>query len=199
MNELLQPILALGGIGFINFLFYERISDRHFKTDIDKKFFIGAMTSVNYIIYILVSLWNHNIFWSIIYSIIISFVVTLLLPKVVNLSFIFTNNVRKDSGLPTQKTKRLLSEVFGRDDIQIVFLFSIPDNSFITSGYLDMYSGEGDDFSMNIISQYWDEPTKSISKEQELLDYLEEEKIKAEVYINFDRKIKAIYFSVPEV
>ncbi|MFK4886353.1 hypothetical protein ACI1UN_04490 [Lactococcus petauri] len=198
MNELLQPILALGGIGYINYLFYERISDRHFKTDMDKKFFIGAMTSLNYIIYMFISLWNQERFWTIIYAIIISFVFTLLLPKLVNLVFKFTNRVREDTGLTTQATKKLFNEVFGKDDMQIVFLFSIPDNSFITSGYLDMYSGEGDDFSVNVISQYWDEPTKLISKEQELLEYLEEKNIKAEIYVNFDKKIKAIYFSVPE-
>lgn len=211
MNELLQSIVALGGLGYINYLFYERISDRNFKTDLDKKFFIGAMTSLNYFLYLVsVQLLNYvpyllnrkpvnNIVLTILLAFLLSFVLTLILPNIVDKLFWFTNKVRSEKNMSEQVTKSVYHSAFSDGKAKVLFIFSIPENRLISSGYADLYSGEGEDFSFKIIGQYWDEPSKTIETERQLLDFLEEKNIEAEIYINFDKKIKIIYFKSPVV
>lgn len=206
MNELIQSLVAVGGIGYINYLFYERISDRNFKTDLDKKFFIGAMTSINYFLYMLgEQLLNYipylfgrkplnNIVLSILLAFLLSFLLTLIFPWLVDKSFWFTNKIRSEKNMSEQVSKTVYHESFGNGKAKILFIYSIPDNQLISSGYSELFSGEGEDFSFKLVGQYWDEPSKEIKTEEELLNFLEEKNIKADIYINFDKKIKIIYF-----
>ncbi len=94
--------------------------------------------------------------------------------------------------------QKVYHEAFADNKSKILFIFSIPDNKLISSGYSEFFSGEGEDLSFKINGLYWDESSKEISTEKELLNYLENKNIKAEIYLNFDKKIKIIYFLVPE-
>jgi|GEM_PF-6664394 len=59
MNELIQPVLALGGLGYLNFLIYSRIDNPDFGSESDKKLMILLYSSMNYGIYLLLSLYHQ--------------------------------------------------------------------------------------------------------------------------------------------
>ncbi|EQC58431.1 hypothetical protein LLT6_03775 [Lactococcus cremoris subsp. cremoris TIFN6] len=86
MNELIQPVLALGGLGYLNFLIYSRIDNPDFGSESDKKLMILLYSSMNYGIYLLLSLYfklvpsifNCNISFNN-----LNFVFSVYLPKII--------------------------------------------------------------------------------------------------------------------
>ena len=198
MQELIQSLVTIGGLGYVNYLFYERISDRNFKTDMDKKFFIGAMTSINYFLYLIAQFLVNNIILAIILAVAFSFILTLLLPWLVNLSFCFTNKIRSEKSMAEQQSKKVYNLVFNINEPKTLFIFSIPDNKLISSGYASLFSGEHEELSFNLTPLYWNDPTKEILEERELINLLDKKDIEADIYINFDKKIKVICFDFLE-
>lgn len=198
MNELLQPILALGGFGYLNYILYRRISDRNFGDNLDKKFFIGAISSVNYTIYLIWNFFIQNILFSIILAVLTSFMLTIVLPEIVDKTFKFTNRYRNEKEMSEQVTKKVYKHVFDTNKPRTLFIFSIPDNKLIAAGYAKLFSGEHEELSFDITPLYWNDPTKNIFEESTLIDLLDQKNIEADTYINFDKKIKIINFEFLE-
>lgn len=200
MDQLVQSIVTLGGFGYLNFLIYSRIDNPDFGSESDKKFMILLYSSMNYVIYLIVSSifrylkFNNLFFIEIILTILISVIVTLLFPIFSRKSLLFTNYIRGKFDLPKLKNEKVADAFFEKSSSFPMYIFSIPENTLINKGYRGDKSGINDDFSVINYSFYGNEPFCRIDKENELLDYLEEKKIDVDIYINFDKKIKIISF-----
>lgn len=196
MNELIQPILALGGLGYVNYIFYDRISDRNFGTNTDRKFFIGAMSSINYFLYLICYTFLGNLIVSVFCAVLLSFALTIKLPEIVRLSFKFTNRIRNEKNMAEQVPEKVFDTSFGKNNMQRVFIFSVPDNILISKGYKEYVSGENEDVSMIVAPLTWNDEASSVKTEEDLNDFLDNKNLESRTYFNFEKKLKIIYFSV---
>ena len=206
MKELVQPILALGGFGYLNYLVYSRIDNPDFGSDSDKKFIILLYSSMNYVLYLIVNsiigiFINDEAFMitiSILVTVSLSFLVTFTFPVLSALLFRLFNWIRNKRNLPDITNKTVSDIFFDKTSSFPMFIFSIPDGKLISKGYRGQKSGLHEDFSVINYNLYEEEPFFKLSEEKELMEFLEKEKIEADIYINFDKKIKIISFLLEE-
>lgn len=200
MNELVQSIVTLGGFGYLNFLIYSRIDNPDFGSETDKKLMILFYSSMNYGIYLVIDslfpiIFKHKIFIvEILLTIILSVILTLLFPIISRILFSITNWVRQRRGLPKIENAKLSDVFFEKKDSFPMFIFSIPDNILISKGFRGSKNGINEEFSIINYNFYGYEPFCGFEKESEVLEYIEEKEIEANIYINFDKKIKIISF-----
>ncbi|MCQ9211627.1 MULTISPECIES: hypothetical protein [unclassified Streptococcus] len=65
MHEAIQSIIAIGGFGFLNYQIYARTSNQDMSSESDRRFFIGLMSSMDYIIYLLLMKRLNDVTWSV--------------------------------------------------------------------------------------------------------------------------------------
>lgn len=193
MNELIQPVLALGGLGYLNFLIYSRIDNPDFGSESDKKLMILLYSSMNYGIYLLLSLY-FKLVPSILIAISLSIILTLFFPFISRKLFLLTNWIRSIYGAPDISNTKVQDKFFEKKESFPMFIFSIPDNTLITCGYRGSKNGMNEDFSIINYNFYGNEEFCRIKNEKDLLDYIENKNIEADIYVNFDKKIKIISF-----
>lgn len=195
MNELIQPIVALGGMGYLNYIIYSRIDNPDFGSETDKKFMILFYSSMNYVLFLFLNQYFELEFVkAIIFTVIISFLITLLFPILSRISYKVTNYIRSLLNLGELENTKLKDSFLEDVNNDVVFIFSIPEERFIGSGYKGGNSKDYEDFSLKVLSFYGNEEFCRYAHEDKLMFFLEDKKIKADIYINFDKKIKIISF-----
>lgn len=195
MNELLQPILALGGFGYLNYIIYSRIDNPDFGSESDKKFMILLYSSMNYGIYLLFKyVLNIEIVWAVVYTILASVLLTLLFPLLSRVLLGMTNVIRKTLGLTKLENTKLKESFLEKNEQLVLFIFSVPENKLLASGHGGGNSREYEDFSLRLYNFAGNEIYCRYVNEDSLMYFLEDEKIDADIYINIDKKIKIISF-----
>lgn len=196
MNEIIQPILALGGFGYFNYLIYSRIDNPDFGSDSDKKFIILMYSSINYVIFL--SLGNFkdiNMVIRILLTIFISFILTLSFPFLSRILMMITNTIRKVLNLSSLDNTKLKDRFLEKNTNNVIFIFSTEEKKFIASGYKGGNSRKYEEFSMVLYNFYGNELYCRYENEDNLLYFLEDKNIEVEIYINLDKKLKIISFS----
>lgn len=196
MNELVQPILALGGFGYLNYLVYSRIDNPDFGSDSDKKLIILLYSSMNYAVFLSVKFLINdlNMVEQIGITILISFILSLFLPIMSRLFLWVTNEIRMKFNLAKIENTKLKNKVLESTKNDVIFVFSALDNKFIEAGYKGGNSRKYEDWSLSILSFYGNELYCRYENKDNLMDFLEDKKIKVEIYINLDKNIKIISF-----
>lgn len=195
MNELLQPILALGGFGYLNYIIYSRIDNPDFGSENDKKFMIIMYSSLNYLVFVfLTQFYNIEMVGAIFYTILISLFFTFLFPILSRIFYKITNLYRILLNLGELENSKLKDKFLEDNKNDVIFVFSIPDNKLIVSGYKGGNSKDYEDLSLKIINFYGNESYCRYIVEENLMNFLEDKKIEVDMYVNFDKKIKIISF-----
>lgn len=194
MEEVLQSIVAIGGFGFLNYQIYARMSHHDMGSENDRRFFIGLLSSMDYLIYLLLMKWLNDVTWSIALAILLSLVATLLLPNIVDLVYLFINWIRGKKHLPAQKNVKVYT-IFTSDlDRQRCFIFSLSGGQLMSSGYLIASNGRHEEKSLILQPFHDNDEEGQLESMEDLTRYLQNEKIEARIYLNFDKNIKLIYF-----
>lgn len=195
MNELLQPILALGGFGYLNYIIYSRIDNPDFGSENDKKFMIIMYSSLNYLVFVFLNqFYNIEMIGAIFYTILISLIFTFLFPILSRIFYKITNLYRMLLNLGELENSKLKDKFLEDNKNDVIFVFSIPDNKLIVSGYKGGNSKDYEDLSLKIINFYGNESYCRYIVEENLMNFLEDKKIEVDMYVNFDKKIKIISF-----
>lgn len=196
MEEVLQSIIAIGGFGFLNYQIIIRARDVDWGDAQDKKYLLYFLSSLNYCLFLLFNYFIPNIFFSIPLTIIAALCVSVFFPDFIVAFYKFINWIRKDNGLPRAEFQTMY-DIFANDtDCQNCFVFQIGDTQVVSSGYIAYTNGESDDLSI-ILSPYIsdNDPEKyGIKDEEDLLEFLDKERIQAKIYLNLEKQIKLIYF-----
>ncbi|MDY4362078.1 hypothetical protein SM120_00280 [Lactococcus lactis subsp. lactis] len=206
MNELIQPILALGGLGYLNYIIYSRIDNPDFGSESDKKFMILLYSSMNYLIFMMFSqIFKQGLMNGIFWSIVISLAITLIFPVISRLLYKLTNFYRGLFNLAELQNTKLKENFFEDTTKDVMFIFSIPDDKMIASGYISGNSRMHEDFSVCLFQFAGNEEYCRYIKKEGLLDYLEDKNLKCResghkkidvgIYVNIDKKIEFISFS----
>ncbi|HFU6744674.1 TPA: hypothetical protein ACGN5C_000829 [Streptococcus agalactiae] len=191
MGNILQPLFALGGFGYLNYWIFSRMRDRDIGGETDKKFIIALISSFDYLIYLILSNFCSNMIWSIIGAIIISLLLTILSHHFIDKAYGLSNWLRKKNGL-NQQLDMYLWDMMSEEDKPNRFVIDYSGN-IIASGVIKAISGEHEEKSL-IISSFVGFNDERPKTEKELLIYLDKNDIQSDVYLNFDKKIKIIYF-----
>ncbi len=195
MNELLQPILALGGFGYLNYIIYSRIDNPDFGSENDKKFMIIMYSSLNYLVFVFLNqFYNIEMVGAIFYTILISLLFTFLFPILSRIFYKITNLYRMLLNLGELENSKLKDKFLEDNKNDVIFVFSIPDNELIVSGYKGGNSKDYEELSLKIINFYGNESYCRYIVEENLMNFLEDKKIEVDMYVNFDKKIKIISF-----
>lgn len=196
MIEVIQSIAAIGGFGFLNFKIISKLSDVDFGSESDRKYFIYFLSSFHYLVYLVINYFINNMVWSIILSILLILLVTFILPISIDKYYLIINWIRKKRNMENvAKTK--MFDIYATDFSKInCYIFTLNGEVLISSGYTGSTSGINDDLSL-IVYPYIknnDSEKYNIKTQETLFDYFEKYEIEANVYINFEKSVKIIYF-----
>ncbi len=196
MIEVIQSIAAIGGFGFLNFKIISKLSDVDFGSESDRKYFIYFLSSFHYLVYLVINYFINNMVWSIILSILLILLVTFILPISIDKYYLIINWIRKKRNMENvAKTK--MFDIYATDFSKInCYIFTLNGEVLISSGYTGSTSGINDDLSL-IVYPYIknnDSEKYNIKTQDTLFDYFEKYEIEANVYINFEKSVKIIYF-----
>lgn len=196
MEEVIQSIIAVGGFGYLNYQIIVRVRDIDWGSEQDKKFLLFFLSSLDYSIFLLWQFMTNHLVASIALTVLTAIVISIFIPDLVQSFYKVINWIRKDNGLPDLSSSSMY-DIFAMDtNCQNCFVFHLGDKQVISSGYIAYTNGERDDLSL-ILSPYisYNDPEKyGIKDEDTLLEYLDNEKIQAKIYLNLEKQIKFIYF-----
>lgn len=197
MKEVIQSIIAVGGFGYLNYQILAAIRDIDWGSEQDKKYLLICLSSLDYAIYWLLDIFFKNPVIIIPLTILIAVIISLfIIPYLVDFLYGVINWVRKKEKLGKLEQTSMY-DVFASDtSCQNCFVFKLGDRNILSSGYISTTSGKGDDLSL-ILSPYIsdNDPEKyALRSEDELIEYLDKEKIQAKIYLNLEKQIKFIYF-----
>ncbi|HEL1582785.1 TPA: hypothetical protein VB967_002175 [Streptococcus suis] len=196
MEEVLQSIVAIGGFGFLNYQIIVRVRDIDWGDEQDKKYLLYFLSSFDYCLFLVFDYFLPNLIFSIPLSILTALGASIVFPDFMIGFYRFINWIRKDNGLPSAEFQTMY-DIFANDTgCQNCFVFQLGNKQVVSSGYIAYTNGENDDLSL-ILSPYIsvNDPEKyRITDEDSLLEYLDEEKIQAKIYLNLEKQIKFIYF-----
>ncbi|HEM5156254.1 TPA: hypothetical protein U1268_000771 [Streptococcus suis] len=196
MEEVLQSIVAIGGFGFLNYQIIVRVRDIYWGDEQDKKYLLYFLSSFDYCLFLAFDYFVPNLIFSIPLSILTALGASIVFPDFMIGFYRFINWIRKDNGLPSADFQTMY-DIFANDTVcQNCFVFQLGNKQVVSSGYIAFTNGENDDLSL-ILSPYIsdNDPEKyRITDEDRLLEYLDEEKIQAKIYLNLEKQIKFIYF-----
>lgn len=197
MQEVIQSIVAIGGFGYLNYWLFVRLRDRDIGNDLDRKFFIGLMSSCDYLIYLVLMTLSDHLIGSILGAILLSLLATVFLHKVMDRAYQFSNWMRGKHGLSEQKDMHLWDMMFN-SGMDCCFIFDF-DGHIISRGVMAAQNGVYEEKSLILYPFFDRHYEQHIKNEGELYGYLEEKNIEARIYLNFDKKIKIIYFPLVDV
>lgn len=196
MKEVLQSIVAIGGFGFLNYQLIIRVRDIDWGDEQDKKYLLYFLSSFDYCLFLAFDHFISNLFLSIPLTIVVALGTSVAFPDFMIGFSKFVNWIRKEKGLPRSEFQTMY-DIFANDTTcQNCFVFQIGDKAVVSSGYIAYTNGESDDLSL-ILAPYIskNDPEKyKIKDEEELLAFLDQEKIQAKIYLNLEKQIKFIYF-----
>lgn len=196
MEEVIQSIVAVGGFGYLNYQILVRIRDIDWGSEQDQKYLIIFLSSIDYSLY---WLWNTILdkpVFAILLTIVSAVLVSLFTPYLIDLLYFVINCIRKRKKLGKVEQTSMY-DVFASDtDCQNCFVFKLGDKTVVSSGYISTTSGARDDLSLILAPYiYANDPEKySLHSEEELIEYLDKQKIQAKIYLNLEKQIKFIYF-----
>ncbi|EHJ52046.1 hypothetical protein [Streptococcus macacae] len=193
MEDILKSLVTLGGFGFFNYKVFFSITDFDSGSSADKHYFIALMSSFNYFIYLIINSFCSNIILSIMITILISFAITLILPLIFKVYYWFVNFMRRKNHLPKLSNEKISDKVFNDEDNNNCFIFNF-EGHLISKGVIGGMSGENEEFSYIIFPFIKDNDESIIETEAELFEYLNDKKIQATIYLNFEKKIKVIFY-----
>lgn len=194
MQEAIQSIIAIGGFGFLNYQIYARTSNQDMGSESDRRFFIGLISSMDYIIYLLLMKRLNDVTWSVTLAVLLSIVITLFLPKIIDIMYVFLNWIRRGKGLPIQKNVKVYTMFTSDLNRQRCFVFSLSGGQLMSSGYLLASNGRHEEKSLILQPFHDNDEERYIESMEELEEHLLYEKIEARIYLNFEKNIKLIYF-----
>ena len=147
MENVLQPLVALGGFGYFNYWILSRVSDIDLGGEQDKKYLIAFLTSLDYTFYLTISLAISGVVQRIIVTMLVSIIFSFLFPSVLK-SFYKLINVIRSSGKSSKLEPTLVKNAMFNDDKDRCFIFDFEGN-LISSGAMRMLSGK----KLNIFSE----------------------------------------------
>lgn len=121
----------------------------------------------------------------------LSIVITLFLPKIIDIMYVFLNWIRRGKGLPIQKNVKVYTMFTSDLNRQRCFVFSLSGGQLMSSGYLLASNGRHEEKSLILQPFHDNDEERYIESMEEHLLY---EKIEARIYLNFEKNIKLIYF-----
>ncbi|AZR97728.1 hypothetical protein K6V39_07680 [Streptococcus suis] len=192
MEELLQPLVALGGFGYFNYWLSIRLSDMDLGGESDKKYLIALMTSLDYTFYLIVSNYIEGVVKRILVAMLLAVIFSLAFPFLIKLLYWVINRLRSVGNQPEMVPLSVKDDMFN-DDKDRCFIFDFEGN-LISSGAMGMLSGKNEEFSMKLYPYFASHEEHSIRNEEALYQFLEQKNLEARVYLNFEKKIKIIYF-----
>ncbi|MFB0675145.1 hypothetical protein ACER2P_08125 [Streptococcus pyogenes] len=192
MQEVIQSIVAVGGFGYLNYWIAARVSDIDLGNDQDKKYLIAFLTSLNYTFYLIISLVLRGVVERTIITILVSILFSLLFPSILKIFYKFINVIR-GSSQHSRLEPMLVKNAMFNDDKDRCFIFDFEGN-LISSGAMGMLSGKNEELSMKLYPYFASHEEHKIRNEETLYQFLEEKNLEARVYLNFEKKIKIIYF-----
>ena len=192
MEDILKSLVTLGGFGFFNYKVLFSITDFDSGSSADKHYFIAFMSSINYFIYLIINSFCSSTVLSIMVTILISLVVTLILPLIFKVYYLFVNFMRKKNNLPKLSNEKISDMVFNEDNTNC-FIFNF-EGHLISKGVFGGMSGENEEFSYIIYPFIKGNNENTIKTEAELFEYLNDKKIQTKIYLNFEKKIKIIFY-----
>ncbi|MCR5493033.1 MAG: hypothetical protein K6F12_05140 [Streptococcus sp.] len=86
-----------------------------------------------------------------------------------------------------------MKDDFFNDEKDCCFIFDF-DNKLLSKGVKGAISGEYEDFSLMLYPFFESQDEFKITTEEELYHYLEIKNLEARIYLNFEKKLKIIYF-----
>ncbi|WP_367006470.1 hypothetical protein ABZ559_11255 [Streptococcus sp. ZY19097] len=191
MEEVIQSIVAVGGFGYLNYWLFVRIRDRDIGGESDRKFLIGLMSSFDYLIYLVFRHFCDSMLWSIVGAIISAIIFTISAHCFLDMAYNFSNWLRGKHGLAQQVDMHLWDMMF-KEDKPNRFVIDFSGN-IIASGVIKAINGNYEEKSL-ILASFVGHNDERPRTEAELMTYLDENDIQSDVYLNFDKKIKIIYF-----
>lgn len=189
MKDLLQPLISLGGFGYFNYWVATRISDIDLGGEQDKNYLVAFLTSLDYTFYLIVSRFIDDSLKSILVTIAIIFIFSICLPFLLKLCYKFLNLFRKQSNLIPSLVK---DEMFN-DDKDRCFIFDF-EGHLISSGAMGMINGKFEEFSVILYPYFASHEEYQIKDEDSLYQFLDSKNLEARIYMNFEKRIKIIYF-----
>lgn len=196
MEEVVQSIVAVGGFGYLNYWLFARMRDRDLGGETDKKFIIGLMSSLDYLIYLVIRHFCNNMILSIIFAIAFALLLTILFSELLDKAYHFSNWLRSKKGLSKQVDMSLWDMMF-QSDMNYCFIFNL-NGELISSGYMASQSGIFEEKSLILYPFFESHEEYTIKTETELYHYLENKELESRVYINFEKSLKIIYFSLED-
>lgn len=194
MEEVIQSIVAVGGFGYLNYWIISRLKDFDFGNEKDKTYLIGLMTSVDYSFYIVISHFFKEQWLGVIFTIVVALVFSFCFPVIVNGIYKGINLFRQKNGSAELKAIKLKDDFFN-DEKDCCFIFDF-NNKLLSKGVKRAISGEHEEFSLMLYPFFESQEEFKISTEEELYHYLEIKNLEARIYLNFEKKLKIIYFSL---
>nr|DAF53315.1 MAG TPA: hypothetical protein [Siphoviridae sp. ctHjK2] len=196
MKEVIQSIIAVGGFGYLNYWIISRLKDFDFGNEKDKAYLVGLMTSTDYCFYIVVSHFITEEWLRVILTVLTAIIFSLCFPIIFNWLYKGINFIRKKDDSAELRPIKLKDEFF-RDNKDYCFIFDF-NNNLLSKGVKAFISGENEEFSLILYPFFESQDEFGITTEEELYHYLEVKKLEARIYLNFEKKLKIIYFSLED-
>lgn len=127
-------------------------------------------------------------------TILISFVITLILPFIFKIYYWFVNFMREKNNLAKLRNEKISDMVFNEDNTSC-FIFNF-EGHLISKGVFGGMSGENEEFSYIIYPFIKGNNENTIKTEAELFEYLNDKKIQTKIYLNFEKQIKVIFYQL---
>lgn len=201
--EIFSIFLTVGGLGFVNYFILSRMDriniNKHNKED--KPLFLILFSLLNYTIY-LASLYVvvegplkiSNAYLSTLISILLTLIITVFLSFTL-FSWLSSeikekiNKNRKGSGISHYDSLTVKQRVFNFSASRMIYIYNLS-NQLIDCGYSGWFSSlEDDDFELSLIPF---DGKSTVSEYQEVLDYINRNKLESDVYLNFDKNVKIV-------
>lgn len=194
--EIIQQILAIGGFGYLNYFMFSRLSDFNMGNESDTKFQILFFSSLDYVIYLLVSYFFDNPLLRGVLTIVVAILITILLPSAYTLLFSLINKLRGLESNVELVPKHVLDSMFEDTSHNFWFMFDLETDRLIEKGYPAKRSGTSDWFSITLhrFRDDVDPAMLSISDRKDLDCFINSHELEVKTYINFDKGFKVVYF-----